>query len=41
MNQGTQTGACGNLEGWDGEGNGREVQREGIWMYLWLTLVDV
>ena len=22
-------GLCTNLEGWDGEGNGREVQKEG------------
>ena len=26
MTQGTQTGLCINLEGWDGEGDGREVQ---------------
>ena len=25
-----------NLGGWDGEGNGREVQDEGIYVYLWL-----
>ena len=32
---------CDNLEGWDGEGDGREVQ-EGVGMvYLWLILVDV
>ena len=23
-------GLCINLEGWDGEGNGRQVQREGV-----------
>ena len=28
---------CDNLEGWDGEGDGRE----GTWVYLWLNLVDV
>ena len=33
---GTQQGLCINLEGWDGEGDGREVQREGIYVYLWL-----
>ena len=26
MSQETQTGAVANLEGWDGEGGGREVQ---------------
>ena len=25
-------GLCINLEGWDGEGDGREVQREGIYI---------
>ena len=30
-----------NLEGWDGEGDGREFQREGIYVYLWLILVEV
>ena len=25
--QETQTGLCVNLEGWDGEGDGREVQK--------------
>ena len=29
MTQGTQTGLCDNLEGWDGEGDGREVQKGG------------
>ena len=33
-------GLCINLEGWDGEGDGREVQ-EGIYVYLWLIHVDV
>ena len=27
--QGTQTGLCDNLEGWDGEGDGREVLEAG------------
>ena len=31
-------GLCTNLEGWDGEGDGREVQREGIYVYPWLML---
>ena len=30
MSQGTQTGLCINLEGWDGEGDGRGFGREGI-----------
>ena len=34
-------GLCINLEGWDGEGDGREVQREGIYVYLWLIHVDI
>ena len=34
-------GLCINLEGWDGEGDGREVQREGIYVYLWLIHVEV
>ena len=29
MAQETQTGALYQLEGWDGEGDGREVQKEG------------
>ena len=29
MTQGTQTGLCDNLEGWDGVGGGREVQEGG------------
>ena len=29
MAQEIQTGLCANLEGWDGEGDGREVQRGG------------
>ena len=34
-------GLCINLEGWDEEGDRREVQREGIYVYLWLILVEV
>ena len=31
-----------NLEGWDGEGDGREVQKgERIYVYLWLINVEV
>ena len=33
-------GLCINLEGWDGEGDGREVQRRGIYVYLWLIHVE-
>ena len=32
---------CTNLEEWDGVGDGREVQREGIYVYLWLIHVEV
>ena len=31
---------CINLEGWDGEADGRELQ-EGIYVYLWLIHVKV
>ena len=41
MTQGTQTGLCINLEGWDGVGGGKEVQEEGTYVYLWLLHVDV
>ena len=34
-------GLCINLEEWDGEGDGREFQREGIYVYLWLIHVEV
>ena len=34
-------GLCINLEGWDGEGDGWGVQREGIHVYLWLIHVEV
>ena len=29
-------GLCNNLAGWDGERDGREVPKEGIYVYLWL-----
>ena len=32
-------GLCDNLEGWDVERDGREVWREGTWVYLWLILI--
>ena len=32
---------CINLEGWDGEGNGKEVQKGGVICYLWLIHVEV
>ena len=34
-------GPCINLEGWAGEGDGREAQKEGIYVYLWLIHVEV
>ena len=35
-------GLCINLEGWDGEGDGREFQKGGdIYIYLWLIQVEV
>ena len=34
-------GLCINLEGWDGKGGGREVQKDGIYVYLWLIHVEV
>ena len=34
-------GHCNNLEGWDGEGGGRGIQREGTYVHLWLIHVDV
>ena len=33
-------GLCINLEGWDGEGDGR-FKREGIYVYLWLIHVEI
>ena len=42
MTQGIQTKADNNLEEWDGERGGREVQEGGdICIYLWLIHVDV
>ena len=37
MTQGTKQGLCINLEEWDGEGNGREVQEEGD---IYIPIVD-
>jgi len=34
-------GLCINLEGWDRAGDGREVQKGMIYVYLWLTHVKV
>ena len=35
-------GLCINLEEWDGEGDGREIQKRGdIYIYLWLIHVEV
>ena len=34
-------GLCNNLEGSDGEGDGREVQEGGDIVHLWLIIVDV
>ena len=34
-------GLCINLEGWNGKGDRREVQREGIYVYLWLIHAEV
>ena len=31
-------GLCIKLEGWDGEEDGREVQREGIYVYLYICI---
>ena len=32
---------CINLEGWDGEGDGREFQKGGKHIYLWMIHVEV
>ena len=37
MTQGTKQALCINLEEWDGEGNGREVQEEGD---IYIPIVD-
>ena len=34
-------GLCINLEGWDGEEDGREFKREWTYVYLWLIYVEV
>ena len=34
-------GPCINLEGWDGEGDGREVQEGGEYVYLRLIHIEV
>ena len=32
---------CVNLEWWDGEGDGREVQERGAYVHLWLIHIEV
>ena len=39
--QGIQIGAADNLEGWDGEGGGRDAHVGGGVVNLWLVPVDV
>ena len=34
-------GLCINLDGWDGEGDEKEVQEGGTYVYLWLIHVEV
>ena len=41
MTQGIQTGALGQAEGSDGEGNGRKVGEGGDVGALWLNRIDV
>ena len=42
MAQETQKGLCINLEGWDGAGDGKKLQKGGdIYVYLWLIHVEV
>ena len=41
MAQETQTGALFQSRGVDGEGDGREVQKGGVYIYLWLIHVEV
>ena len=41
MAQELKQGLCINLEQWDGEGGGRDVQKGAIYVYLWLIHVDV
>ena len=41
MAQETQTQLCISLEGWDGEGNGREVQKaEDIYIYIYIPMAN-
>ena len=32
---------CINLEGWGGQGDGREVQKGGIYVHLWLIHIEI
>ena len=41
VTQGTQTGVLQPAERWDGDEDGMRFGSEGIWVYLWLLLVDV
>ena len=41
MTQGTKERLCNNLEGWDGEEDGREVQEGEDIVILWLIHVNV
>ena len=41
MAQETQTGALYQPRGVGGSGDGREIQREGIYVYIWLIHVEV
>ena len=34
-------GLCSNLEGWDGQGEGREFQKGGLYVYIWLIHIEV
>ena len=34
-------GLCSNLEAWDGQGEGREFQKGGLYVYLWLIHIEV
>ena len=36
-----KTGLCINLEGWEGREIGGSFKREGMYVYLWLILVEV
>ena len=41
MAQETQTGALYQSRGWHEAGDGREVQKGGTYVYLWLIHVEV